>query len=125
MTVSPLLIWAVTRLGPAATVLNAVCVILLIAVLMLSLAYIASVLADDSVTRGRLKCLRYRTLVVLLIAATLVRVSLPTQKEACAMLLIPAVVNSPAAQRCSGALLSLLDSCLDSTGAGQSSPAKP
>lgn len=100
--ISPFIVYLITRLDCANSIVATALIILITMAICLSMISIISLLIDDTDDAeercGKLTSILKPTAIAVIILL-IVRILLPTTKQACAVIVVPAIVNSQTVQK--------------------------
>ena len=101
MEISPFIVYLITRLDCVNSIVATTLIILIATTITLSIIFILSFIIDDLEDTEQ-RCEKLKSIIkpmsIVLIVSVIIRILLPTTKQACAIIVVPAIVNSQTVQ---------------------------
>lgn len=97
MEISPFIVYLITRLDCASNVITTTLIILITMTIALSITLFCSLMiddVDDAEERGNKIKILLKPISIVTIVLSFVHILLPTSKQACAIVVVPAIANS-------------------------------
>jgi hypothetical protein len=102
MEISPFIVYLITRLDCANIVITTTLTILIVMAIALSVTLFCSLMCEDAddIEDRRSKIMPLlKPITIIIIVLSLTRILLPTSKQACAIIVVPAIANSRVVQQ--------------------------